>query len=81
MIGSFGGEGGEFFSEFGRMEDHLNRRIKMKAKMLKTKGCSNKGSSFGPKNCKKCDIFFSLFVSKYMFKLLDSFLMFLIFHT
>ena len=60
MIGSFGGEGGGFLLLFGRVEDHLNRRIKMKAKMLKTKGCSNKGSSFGPKNCKKCDIFFCL---------------------
>ena len=81
MIGSFGGEGGEFFSEFGRMEDHLNRSMKMKAKMVKTKGCNNKDVTFAPTNCRKCDIFFSLFVSKYMFKLLDSFLMFLIFHT
>jgi len=60
MIGSFGGEGGEFLLLFRRVEDHLNRRMKMKAKKLKTKGCSNKGSSFGPKNCRKCDLFFSL---------------------
>ncbi len=80
MIGSFGGEGGEFFSEVGRMEDHLNRSMKMKAKMVKTKGCNNKDVKFAPTNCRKCDIFFSLFVSKYMFKLLYSFLMFLIFH-
>ena len=63
MIGSFGGEGGEFFLEFlfGRKEDHLNRRMKMKAKMVKTKGWSNMDVTFGTKNCWKFDIFFSLF--------------------
>ena len=78
MIGSFGGEGGGFLLLFGRVEDHLNRRIKMKAKMLKTKGCSNKGSSFGPKNCKKCDIFFCLSQASICFKflgLLSSFIL------
>ena len=63
MIGSFGGEDGEFFLEFlfGRKEDHLNRRMKMKAKMVKTKGWSNIDVTFGTKNCWKFDIFFSLF--------------------
>ena len=63
MIGSFGGEGGEFFLEFlfGRKKDHLNRRMKMKAKMVKTKGWSNMDVTFGTKNCWKFDIFFSLF--------------------
>ena len=29
MIGSFGGEGGECFLLFGRVEHHLNRRMKI----------------------------------------------------
>jgi hypothetical protein len=37
MIGSFSGEGGEFF--LVDKDDHLNRNIKVKAKMAKTKGC------------------------------------------
>ena len=64
MIGSFGGEGGEFLLVllFGRKEDHLNRSMKMKAKMVKTKGCSNKDVKFGTKYCRKyCDIVLSLF--------------------
>ena len=72
MIGSFGGEGGEFFLEFlfGRKEDHLNRRMKMKAKMVKTKGWSNMDVTFGTKNCWKFDIFFSLFRASLCFKFL-----------
>ena len=52
-----------FFLEFlfGRKEDHLNRRMKMKANMVKTKGWSNMDVTFGNKNCWKFDIFFSLF--------------------
>ena len=63
MIGSFGGEGGEFFLVFlfGRKEDHLNWSMKMKAKMVKTKVWSNMGVTFGTKNCRKFDIFISLF--------------------
>ena len=63
MMGSFGGEGGEFFLVllFGRMEYHLNRSRQMKAKIVKTDGCSKKDVAFVTKNCRKCDIFFSLF--------------------
>ena len=63
MIGSFGGEGGEFFLVFlfGRKEDHLNWSMKMKAKMVKTKVWSNMDVTFGTKNCRKFDIFISLF--------------------
>ena len=63
MIGSFGGEGGEFFLVFlfVRKEDHLNRSINMKAKMVKTKVWSNMDVTFGTKNCRKFDIFFSFF--------------------
>ncbi len=50
MIGSFSGEGGEFF--LVDEDHHLNRNIKVKAKMDKTKGCS--------KLCKKFDIFLSI---------------------
>ena len=62
MMGSFDGEGGEVFWVFlfGR-KDHLNRSMKMKAKMGKTKGWSNMDVTFGTKNCWKFDIFFSLF--------------------
>jgi hypothetical protein len=62
MIGNFFGEGGEFFFVLGRVEveDHLYRRMKMKANMVKTNGCNNKGVTlFGSKNCRMCDIFFS----------------------
>ena len=45
----------------GRKEDHLNRSMKMKAKMVKTKGWSNMDVTFGPKICEKFDIFFCLF--------------------
>lgn len=71
MMGSFGGDGGEFFLVllFGRMEYHLNRSMKMKAKMVKTKGWSNMDVTFGTKNCRKFDIFFS-FPGKCMFKFL-----------
>ena len=63
MMGSFGGDGGEFFLVllFGRMEYHLNRSMKMKAKIVKTEGCSEKDVTFVTKNCRKCNIFFSLF--------------------
>ena len=70
MIGSFGGEGGEFLLVllFGRKEDHLNRSMKMKAKMVKTKGCRNKDVKFGTKYCRKyCDIFFFLFGKMFFF--------------
>ena len=53
MIGSFGGEGGECFLVFGRVEFHLNRSMKMKAKMVKTKVWSNMDVTFGTKNCRK----------------------------
>ena len=58
MIGSFGGEGGEFFLVFlfVRKEDHLNRSMNMKAKMVKTKVWSNMDVTFGTKNCRKFDI-------------------------
>ena len=46
---------------FGRKEDHLNRSMKMKAKMVKTKVWSNMDVTFGTKNYKKFDIFISLF--------------------
>jgi hypothetical protein len=42
MIGSFGGEGGECFLVFGRVEFHLNRSMKMKAKMVKTMGATTR---------------------------------------
>ena len=63
MIGSFGGEGGEFSLVFlfGRKEDQLKKSVKMKAKMVKTKGWSNMDVTFGPKICEKFDIFFCLF--------------------
>ena len=69
MIGSFGGEGGEFFLVFlsVRKEDHLNRSMKMKAKMVKTKGWRDMDVTFGTKNCRKFDIFFSLFPGKCVF--------------
>ena len=68
MMGSFDGEGGEFFCVFlfGR-KDHLNRSMKMKAKMGKTKGWSNMDVTFGTKNCRKFDIFFSLFRASVLF--------------
>ena len=50
MTGSFGGEGGEFLLLFGSVEDHLNRRMKIKAKIAKTMGCSKKDVTFGPRN-------------------------------
>jgi hypothetical protein len=50
MIGSFSGEGGEFF--LVDEDDHLNRNVKVKAKMAKTKGCS--------KLCRKLNIFLSI---------------------
>ena len=52
----------------GRKEDHLNRSMKMKAKMVKTKGCGNKDVKFGTKYCKKyCDIFFLSFQQNVFF--------------
>ena len=78
MIGSFGGEDGECFLVFGRVEFHLNRSMKMKAKMVKTMGCNNKGVTlFGSKNCKKCDIFFSLLWESICSSTWGSLLMFL----
>ena len=38
MIGSFGGEGSEFFCCL----EEWNRRMKMKAKILKTNGCTTR---------------------------------------
>jgi hypothetical protein len=67
MIGSFGGEGGECFLVFGRVEFHLKRSMKMKAKMIKTMGCSNKGVTlFGSKNGRECDILFFLLWEVYV---------------
>ena len=43
----------------------------MKAKIVKTDGCSKKDVAFVTKNCRKCDIFLS-FSGKCMFKLLGS---------
>jgi hypothetical protein len=53
MIGSFGGEGGVFFLVVGRVENHLNRNIKMKAKMVKTKGFSKKKVAVCSNNCRE----------------------------
>lgn len=52
MIGSFSGEGGEFL--LVDEADHLNRNIKVKAKMAKTKGFSKNNI------CRKFDIFLSI---------------------
>lgn len=41
-----------------KVEDHLNRNIKMKAKMVKTKGWRKKKVAVWPSNiCRKLDIF------------------------
>ena len=48
-----------FFLVVGRVENHLNRNIKMKAKMVKTKGFSKKKAvTFFSNNCRELDIFF-----------------------